>query len=87
MGSAPAETSFGGHATRPRDGDVVISKLSARVEHQVSIAPTQLAFVCRTEASAIADGVQLARERQVDAWLTRDHRHYVKIESHRIDPR
>jgi hypothetical protein len=63
----------------PTSGDVLISKLSARVEHQVAIVPAQTGPVCPNETLAIAAATQLALERQVDAWLTQDHTHYVRI--------
>lgn len=63
----------------PQDGDVLVSKLSARVEHYVHIVPAHPRLLCPNEASAIADGVQLARQRHVDAWITQDHRHFLKI--------
>jgi hypothetical protein len=71
----------------PRHGDVLISRLSARVEYQVAIVPAYTGLLCPNEASAVAAGVQLARQHQVDAWLTQDCRHFLKIVSRRLDLR
>ena len=72
---------------RPTFGDVLVSKLNARVEYQVEFLPGQPGPVCRSEVSAIAEGARLARERQVDAWQTQDHTHYLKIACHRLERR
>ena len=65
----------------PQDGDVLISRLSARIEHQVAIIPAKPVILSPNEASAIADGARLARERHVDAWLTQHYRHFLKVVS------
>jgi hypothetical protein len=72
---------------RPTFGDVLVAKLNARVEHQIAFLPGPPGRVCPSEATAIAEGARLARERQVDAWLTQDHRHYLKCACHRPDCR
>jgi hypothetical protein len=71
----------------PQHGNVLISRLSARVAHQVAIVPSHTGLLCPNEALAIADGLRLAREHQVDAWLTQDHRHFLEIASHRLELR
>jgi hypothetical protein len=71
----------------PIFGDVLVSKLSARVEHRVDLVPAQPGPVCPNEASAVAEATRLAREHHVDAWLTQDHRHYLKIACHRFEHR
>jgi hypothetical protein len=36
-----------------------------------------------THDAAVATACELARRDHVDAWLTEDHTHYLKIASHR----
>jgi hypothetical protein len=66
---------------------VLVSKLNARVEHQVTFLSGEPGPLCANEALAFAEADRLARECQVDAWLTRDHTHYLRIACHRIEPR
>lgn len=80
MAGAPGEKPEG-----PRSGDVLISKISATVEHEVCIVPAQPSVVCRNYDTAVSQADQLAIEHHVDAWLTEDHIHFVKIASHRTD--
>lgn len=63
----------------PKDGDVLISNLTATVEHAVSIVPADPDIFCPNQDVAVTTGQDLAKERQVDAWLTEDHTHFVKI--------
>jgi len=70
---------------RPRDGDVLVSRVAERVEHGVSIVPGRAELVCPTHDTAIARAQELARQRHVDAWLTEDHIHVLKIGSYRDD--
>jgi hypothetical protein len=70
---------------RPLAGDVLVSRLAERVEHEVSIVPGQAEFVCPTHDKAIAQAQELARQRHVDVWLTEDHIHVLKIASYRGD--
>jgi len=70
---------------RPLDGDVLVSKDSARVEHEVSAVPETTASVCPNHDAAVRQAHELAKQRRVDAWLTEDHIHFVKIASHRTD--
>jgi hypothetical protein len=68
---------------RPQNGDVLVSKDLARVEHEVSIVPETTASVCRNHDVAVKQAQELAHKRGVDAWLTEDHIHFVRIASHR----
>lgn len=67
----------------PKDGDVLISNPTATVEHVVSIVPDKPDICCPNQDAAVARGQDLAKDRQVDAWLTEDHTHFVKIASYR----
>jgi hypothetical protein len=70
---------------RPQNGDVLVSKDTARVEHEVSIVPEARASMCPNHDEAIKEANKLAKERGVDAWLTEDHIHFVKVASHRTN--
>lgn len=68
---------------RPQTGDVLVSNPTATVEYEVSIVPAPPSIVCPNHDSALETGCALARDRQVDVWLTENHRHFLKIASHR----
>ncbi len=67
----------------PRDGDVVVSKPTATVEHVVAIVPEPPHLKCRTHEQGVAAAQQLALELHVDAWLTENQCQFMKIASHR----
>jgi hypothetical protein len=67
----------------PKDGDILVSNPTATVEHEISIVPKQPEVMCPNHDSAVRKACELASERQVDAWLTEDHTHFLKIASHR----
>jgi hypothetical protein len=71
----------------PRHGDVLVSRVAARIEHEVSIVPAAAEIVCPNHEVAIARARELAQARQVDAWLTEDNIHTVKIASYRTGAR
>jgi len=68
-----------------RNGDVLVSRATARIEHDVSIVPTLKPLMCPNYDAAVRRARELAKERQVDAWLTEDFIHVVKIASYRTD--
>lgn len=70
---------------KPCEGDVLVSRMPARVEHEVSVVPQQAEFVCPNHNAAIERAQKLARERRVDVWLTEDSIHVLKIASYRGD--
>ncbi len=67
----------------PRPGDVLVSNPIATRECVVSIVPRPPHLTYPTHDAAVARGRELARELGVDAWLTEDHTHFMKIESRR----
>jgi len=71
------------HPALPQDGDVLISNPSATVEHDICIFPQPPHMTCANHDQAIAAGRQLAEERHVDAWLTEDNRHFMRIATYR----
>jgi len=64
-------------------GDVLVSHSTAVREHQISIIPDLPHAVSPTHDAAVGDGRSEADARSVDAWLTEDQTHIVKIASHR----
>lgn len=71
----------------PQDGDVLVSNPTARIEHDVSVVPAPRTLVCPNHAAAVAQARELAKNRRVDAWLTGDHTHFLKIASYRDEGR
>jgi hypothetical protein len=71
------------HPHLPQDGDVLVSNPSATVEHDICIVPRPPHVTCANHDEAIAAGRQLAEDLHVDAWLTEDYTHYMRIGNYR----
>jgi hypothetical protein len=54
-------------------------------EHEISIVPNAPHAISPTHDAAVTDARSEADAIGVDAWLTEDHTHVVKIASHRPD--
>jgi hypothetical protein len=67
----------------PRDGDVLVTNPTATVAHEIAIVPEPPHITCATYDQAVAEAKRMAGERQVDAWLTEDLRHFLRIATHR----
>ena len=70
----------------PQVGDVLASNTTATVDYVLSIVPLQGSAVCPNHDAAVAEACVLASERRVDAWLTEDHIHFLRIASYRENP-
>lgn len=68
---------------RPQDGDVLVSNPTATVEHEICIVPRPPHITCPSHDRAVAQGRQLAEQLKVDAWLTEDNRHFLRIGTYR----
>jgi hypothetical protein len=68
---------------RPQDGDVLVSNPTATVEYEICIVPRPPHITCPTHDRAVAEGCRLAAELGVDAWLTEDHTHFLRIGTYR----
>jgi hypothetical protein len=66
-----------------KPGDVLVSHPTAVREHEISVVPNAPHATSPTHDAAVSDGRSEADARGVDAWLTEDHTHVVKIGSHR----
>lgn len=66
-----------------KTGDVLVSHPTAVREHQISVIPNAPHAISLTHDAAVSEGRSEADARAVDAWLTEDHTHVVKIASHR----
>ena len=66
-----------------KSGDVLVSHSSAVHEHQISVVPNAPHATASTHDAAVGDGRSEAEATGVDAWLTEDQTHVVKIASHR----
>jgi hypothetical protein len=66
-----------------KPGDVLVSHQTAVREHEISIIPNAAHEMPPTHDAAITAGRSEADAMGVDAWLTEDHTHVVKIASNR----
>ena len=66
-----------------RSGDVLVSHSTAVREHEISIVPNASHATSPTHDVAVHDARSEADAKGVDAWLTEDQTHVVKISSHR----
>jgi len=66
-----------------KPGDVLVSHPTAVREHEISIIPNAPHETPPTHDAAIREGRSEADAMGVDAWLTEDHTHVVKIASNR----
>jgi len=65
------------------EGDVLVSHPTAVREHEISIVPNAPHDTSPTHDAAVTEGSAEADALGVDAWLTEDQTHVVKIASHR----
>jgi hypothetical protein len=85
----PAQTEVVSIETKPeslsnvKPGDVLVSRSTAVREHEISVVPNAPHALSATHDAAVSDGRSGADALGVDAWLTEDHTHVVKIASHR----
>ena len=66
-----------------QSGDVLVSHPTAVREHHISIVPNAPHAISPTHDTAVSDARLEADAMGVDAWLTEDQTHVVKIASHR----
>jgi hypothetical protein len=66
-----------------KSGDVLVSHPTAVREHEISIIPNPPHVISPTHDAAISAGRSEADAMGVDAWLTEDQTHVVKLASHR----
>src|SRR5688500_11291633 len=72
-----------GSSDSMQSGDVLVSHSTAVREHDISIVPNAPHANSPTHDVAVRDARSEADAKGVDAWLTEDHTHVVKISSHR----
>jgi hypothetical protein len=68
----------------PQPGDILVSRSSGTLEHQVTTVPDTEEAVCDSHDAAVARACALAAERRVDAWLTEDLTHFLRLAAHRV---
>ena len=66
-----------------KPGDVLVSHATAVREHEISVIPNAPHAISATHDAAVSDGRSEADAIGVDAWLTEDHTHVVKIAANR----
>ena len=67
-----------------QSGDVLVSHPTAVRDHEISIVPNAPHATSPTHDAAVSDAQLEADAIGVDAWLTEDQTHVVKIASHRM---
>lgn len=72
-----------GSLSNMQSGDVLVSHPTAVREHEISIVPNAPHALSPTHDAAVSDGHAEADAMGVDAWLTEDQTHVVKIASNR----
>ena len=72
-----------GSLSNVQPGDVLVSHPTALREHEISIVPNAPHATSPTHDAAVSDGRSEAGAIGVDAWLTEDQTHVVKIASNR----
>ena len=70
--------------SKMKTGDVLVSHSTAVREHDISVIPNAPHATSTTHDAAVNDGCSEADAMRVDAWLTEDKTHVVKIASHRV---
>jgi hypothetical protein len=87
--SEPAHTEFVPNDSKLQSlldlkpGDILVSRSTAVREHEISVIPNAPHATSPTHDAAVGDGRSEADAKRVDAWLTEDQTHVVKIASHR----
>jgi hypothetical protein len=66
-----------------KPGDVLVSHSTAVREHEISVIPNAPHAISPTHDAAVSDARSESDAMGVDAWLTEDHTHVVKIASNR----
>jgi len=66
-----------------KPGDVLVSHATAVREHEISVIPNAPHATSPTHDAAVGEGRLEADAKGVDAWLTEDHTHVVKIAANR----
>ena len=66
-----------------QSGDVLVSHATAVREHEISVIPNAPHAISPSHEAAVRDGRSDADAMGVDAWLTEDQTHVLKIASHR----
>jgi hypothetical protein len=74
-----------GSIATAQPGDVLVSRSTAVCEHAISIVPNAPHSISPTRDAAVSDARQEAEATGVDAWLTEDQTHVIKIGSNRSD--
>jgi hypothetical protein len=70
----------------PRRGDIVVSNRAATIEHEISVVPDPPQLAYGSQHAAVAKARDLAERLRVDAWLTEDRTHFMRIASYRLSP-
>lgn len=72
-----------GALSKMQDGDVLVTHSSAVREHDISVVPDGAHATVPTRCEAIDQATEEARTLEVDAWVTEDQIHVVRIAGNR----
>lgn len=65
--------------TVPQDGDILVSRALATGQYTVAVVPRLPHLTHERRVRAVEGARVLARNRGVDAWLTEDRIHFVRL--------
>jgi hypothetical protein len=68
---------------KPQRGDILVSNRSATLDHDVSFVPEPPHLTRENRTRAVGVASRLARDRQVDLWITENLRNFLLLECHR----
>ena len=74
-----------GELSNMQVGDVLVTHTSSVLEHDISIVPEKAHATAATRRDAVEQAAGEAQERAVDAWVTDDQIHVVRLATHRSE--
>jgi hypothetical protein len=67
----------------PQPGDILVSRSSGNVEHQIGVVPDPPHESLPSHDRAVRKACEMAEARHVDAWLTEDLIHFLRLATFR----
>ena len=67
----------------PSDGDVLVARVSATQHYAVAVVPREPHLLRERRTRAIDCARALAHDRSVDAWITEDGTHFLRLATFR----
>jgi hypothetical protein len=82
---ASATGTDAGALSNMQTGDVLVARPSSVVTHDISIVPAKPHATMPNHREAVEQATEEAEARGVDAWVTEDQTHVIKLASNRPD--